>query len=348
MATSWRARRLRLIVLNRDASIARDMTRPWLERIVFRVVPAVVLATAFAGICVMTGTAWPVNSVVHEDGVRTLGGTILYFEHGARELLPDLILAMAVAGATRFFFPPTLAMTAAAQTSRARFGIVTAVVVAGILGGTAWTGGSAMVLDNLSQSHTRAGAPLVWGAHWRYHLLERLAQILLAFAVVGAIWVLRRRPETRPSGRRDRLLGTAVVLFGIATIAFRLTSEPFREPTFLGHQLRELFTHTLVTLPLALGTCLALARRWAPSRALGSRDRVWPIVAAAAAAVACGVFLLVASVRADAQSHGQAAGLAALLLPHLFEHSFGYVLVPAAAGLLYLWPRPSSRKGAVV
>jgi hypothetical protein len=138
------------------------------------------------------------------------------------------------------------------------------------------------------------------------------------------------------------LFAGALALFAGLTLLFHPTSEPFRDPAFLGHQLRELFTHTLVTLPLALGVCFELARKFSPAQGVRSNAPVWPIVLAGSAAVLSGAFLLVASVLTAAQSHGQATGLAALIFPHFAEHSLGYVLTPAAAGLMYLWPQGAS------
>jgi hypothetical protein len=300
-------------------------------------VPATVLATAFVGLCVMTGTPWPWTRVVHEDGVRTLLGTVFYFEHATRELLPDVLLALATAGAVRFFFPPSGGDRADAARRRWRLAIVSTLVLATILIGTALTEGSAAIAHNLSQLHTRAGAPLVWGAHWRYHLIERLAQIMLAFCIAGVVWILKGRPDTGAAGK-SRLYVAALLLFAGATALFKLTDEPFRDPVFLGHQVRELFTHGLVTLPLSLAVCLGLAERFSTATDTASNGGTWAIVATGLIGVVCAVFLLMASLGSDAQSHGQTPGLASLLLPHFAEHAFSYVLVPALAGAIYLWP----------
>jgi len=310
-----------------------------LQRAIFFGVPAAVLAVSFAGVCKLAGTLWPWNIVVHEDGVRTLLETIFYFEHATRELLPDIVLALAAAGAARYFYPPQGAGgNAEAWRWRRRFGAWTAAALAVILGGTAWFEGGQTILDNLSQLHTRAGAPLVWGAHWRYHLIERFAQILLAFSATGVLWMMDGRPDARQAPGRRLLFGGALAAFAGLTLLFHPTMEPFTEPTFLGHQIRELFTHTLVTLPLALGACFEMAQKFSADGRTRSNEGTWPIFVAGTVSVLCGAFLLAASVMTKAQSHGQTKGLAALLFPHFFEHSLGYVLVPALAGLLYLWP----------
>jgi hypothetical protein len=318
------------------------------ERAAFFLLPAFVLVVAFVGVCVIAGTAWPWTRIVHEDGVRTLLGTIFYFEHATRELLLDLTLALGVAGAVRYFFPPTLPTESGSAARWRKWLIVwAAVVLAVILVGTAVTEGAGAIGDNLAQLHTREGAPLSWGAHWRYHLIERFAEILLAFAVTGVIWILRGRPDARRFPRRSTLFLVALGVFAAGTIIFHPTLESFREPTFLGHAFRELFTHVLVTMPLALGVCFEMARRFSSiidSRSIHSRstESLWPIALAGALAIASGVFLLAGSVLTKAQAHGQKTGLAALLFPHFFEHTLGYLFVPTLAGALYLWPTSGS------
>jgi hypothetical protein len=239
----------------------------------------------------------------------------------------------------RGFFPPDDQHQAeVARRRRRRLAAITGAMLVVILGGTLLVNGGQAVVDNLSQSHTRAGAPLVWGAHWRYHFFDRLAQILAAFSAAGVVWLLSGRPRSRLASGRWRLYNAALLLFVAATLVFGMTTEPFRDPAFLGHQLRELFTHGLVTLPLALGVCLRLARRFSSPQGSETPAPVWSITLAAGASAAIAAFLLVASFLSGAQAHGQATGLAALLFPHFAEHALGYLFVPTLAGLLYLMP----------
>ena len=331
------------------------MKLPTLERALFFYLPALVLLVAFVGVCVQAGTPWPWNSVVHEDGQHTLLETIFYFEHATRELVLDAVLALAVAGAVRYFYPPSRAMSDP-ELARTRIGLAvcTLAVLALILGGTAYVNAfgryysaearGQAILDNLAQYPTRPGAPFVWGAHWRYHLLERFAEIALAFCVAGLFWLRDGRPEVGGARSGASLYAAALVVFALATLIFGVSAQPFRDPTYLGHQLRELVTHTLVTLPLAMGTCFMLARRFAlPPASTRSTLHAWPIYAAGAVGVACGAFVLIASVLLKAQMYGQKRTLAELLFPHFFEHSLGYVFVSALAGFLYLWPARDSR-----
>ena len=109
------------------------------ERALLIYLPALVLLVAFIAVCVQAGTPWPWNRVVHEDGQHTFLGTIFYFEHATRELLLDAALALAAAGAVRYFYPP--ARTGGDhELARMRIllGVAVAAALALILGGTAY------------------------------------------------------------------------------------------------------------------------------------------------------------------------------------------------------------------
>jgi len=324
-----------------------------LERRLFFYVPALVLAIAFVAVCLQAGTPWPWSRVVHEDGQHTLLGTIFYFEHATRELVLDTVLAVAIAGAVRYFYPPSEAVDTRLRRSRIAFALATLATLALILGGTAYLNafgphyaGEARgqsILDNLAQYPTRPGAPFVWGAHWRYHFVERFAEIALAFSLAGFVWLREGRPAA-PGRGGGALYAAALMVFAAATIIFGVSMLPFRDPIYLGHQLRELVTHTLVTLPLALGTCFVLARRYSRREPdVRSSLPAWTIYAAGIVAVVCGAYVLVAALVLKAQAYGQKKALAELLFPHFFEHTLGYLFVCALAGLLYLWPLRNRR-----
>ncbi len=320
------------------------------ERALFFYVPALVMLVAFVAVCVQAGTPWPWNRVVHEDGQHTFLETIFYFEHATRELALDSVLALAIAGAVRHFYPPS---RTSGDENLARMRVILAVAVLAtlvlILGGTAYVNAfgryytaearGQAILDNLAQYPTRPGVPFAWGAHWRYHLIERFAEIALAFTVAGLLWLRDGRPTARTRHSGASLYTGALLAFVAATLVFGVSTQPFRDPTYLGHQLRELVTHTLVTLPLAMGTCFVLARKFSvPISNARSTLRTWPIYAAGIVGVGCGAFVLIASVLLKAQTYGQKKTLAELLFPHFFEHTLGYLFVSALAGFLYLWP----------
>src|SRR5262249_9370864 len=179
--------------------VARRMSAPKRlpapERALFFYLPAVVLAVSFVAVCIQAGTAWPWDRIVHEDGQHTFLGTVFYFEHATRELVLDAVLALAIAGAVRYFYPPAAEGDAATARTRLALGLATLATIALILGGTAYLNAfgpyyanearGQSILDNLAQYPTRPGAPFAWGAHWRFHWIERLAEVALAFCVAG-------------------------------------------------------------------------------------------------------------------------------------------------------------------
>ncbi|MDH3266872.1 MAG: hypothetical protein OEM25_07905, partial [Gammaproteobacteria bacterium] len=146
-------------------------------------IPTLTLIVAYTAIALYTGNAWPWLEVVHESGDRTLIGTALYYEHAARELPLDVFLGMAVAASVLLVFPRPAQSQCSPQRARSnqrKLTVATVVVIGAIVGGTLWTGGTEMLLNNLLQMHTRPGEPLQWGAHWRYHLLSRFTLMLFS------------------------------------------------------------------------------------------------------------------------------------------------------------------------
>lgn len=303
--------------------------------------PFALLAVSFVVICLHAGSFSPWNLPVHEDGKRTFLNTVFYFEHAVRELPIDILLGMAAGAGVYLAFPQT---ATARRPFDGRDRILTAAALAAagvILGGAAWQGGAPMILDNLFQNHTRPGAPLVWGSHWRYHLLERLPMILTAVGL-GALLraVLGRSHDAR--GRAGVRMGGAVIgLYLALTVLFTPNLAalmlPFRDPQYLGHEAREIMTHAIVTLPLAFAGCMLLQGAWTTP---GSPQPVrlaqlaGPAVLALAAAGLAGYGVL-AAVASDAASHGQSADMVTLIFPHFFEHSLGYVLAPFTAAAAY-------------
>ena len=311
---------------------------------------AIVLLLAFIVICFHTGTIWPWTRVVHEDGRHTLVGTILYFEHGTRELPLDIILGVAIGGCVFFAFPPGPDGTKQAGSTRRilRLALMTAIVLTVILGGTAIRGGMPLVLDELLQNRTRFGVPLEFGSHWRYHLLERIAMILCSVGIAG---ILRMLSDGRPPVNARRGLVVAAASIGIyvaLTLVFshgRMFFEleqPFRDPQYLGHQAREVLTHALVTVPVAWGVCILLLSNRQTTFSAKSTSRNSRPSPAIAVTVMSGVFgvllatyVCVAALMAGAVSRGQTTDPVTLIFPHFFEHSFTYVLVSVVAALIY-------------
>jgi len=244
--------------------------------------------------------------VVHEDGRRTLLDTIFYFDHAVGELPLDLLLSAAVAGAVLCAFP------AAADRSLGKLAAVCLILDAIILAGA-----KERALY-LFQFHTRDDEPMVYGSHWHYHFLSQAALMLLPL-----IFVLIRY---------NRVLVAAWTLFAALTIVFGISSESFLNPRYLGHQTRELFTHTLVTIPLATAWIVGRTPRSAAGPQPGFKLNWKPFL----------IFLLLSTYLAGgvlltgARHQAQSADWTAVICAHFFEHTFSYLVVPAHAQLFYL------------
>jgi hypothetical protein len=293
-----------------------------------------VLAVAYLAIAGYTGDPWPWFEVVHESGDRTLLGTVFFFEHTARELPLDLILGAAVGGSALFVLPPKAGGAPGRGTRRRILAIGLLLVTAVIIGGTLSVGGWRMLEENLLQFPTRPGAPPQWGGHWRYHLLSHVMLMSVSLGLAGVMVWLARGPRGKGYRIGVRTFQLTAAWFAGFTIIFAPNLDPFLDPVFIGHQVRESLTHTLVTVPVAWGTCLWLAKpRWG-NEDNGTVSLRGPLLVGAAGLL-MGLFLLVSGLATSAASQGQSQSLVILLFPHFFEHSFSYVVAALTAGLVY-------------
>jgi hypothetical protein len=162
----------------------------------------------------------------------------------------------------------------------------------------------------LFQFHTRDDAPMVYGSHWHYHFLSQAALMVLPLAFVSL--------------KYNRVLVTAWAVFAALTVVFGISSDSFVDPRYLGHQARELFTHTLVTIPLAVAII-------ASSRAsFKFNPKLFSIFVLLSAYLAAGVLLT------GARHHTQSSDWTAVICTHFFEHTFSYLVVASHAPLFYL------------
>jgi hypothetical protein len=301
--------------------------------------PASLIALSYAAICLQAGTPWPWDHVCHEGGRRTLLTTVFYFQHAVRELPLDVLLGLAAAGAVRAFLPWEGPRPRGGSPRIAWAGVAAMVVCATmLLGSTAVVGGS-VTAKNLAQMFTRPGLELSWGAHWRYHLLAQAALMLAALALAGLHRAWRERRFV-PLGDTS-LYRTAIFLFLVLTLVFRPTLEPFVDVLFLGHQARELATHALITLPLALGVSLWVVERQRGKLVFGTAPSSFkPVRGAALIALSLTAWITLGALVTGAAGESQTSSLTALLAGHVFEHTFGYAIAPlTAATLSASWAR---------
>ncbi len=280
------------------------------------------LAVAYVTMAHNHASWWLWYEVVHEDGIRTFKDTVYFFEHALRELPLDLMLGITIGASVACSFPDSQVERRHDIAALATIAVTLAFIVVGAL---ICIGPSGIVVE-LSQSHTRNGAPLAWGAHWNYHLVSRMALILSAGSLVVLISGNAQWHEKSFLSTHRPLL-VSLGFFLLLSLLFRPTIAPFTDARFLGHQAREFITHILTTVPLALSCTLPFKSQRAPFRVRPRSDMIVLIAFSLSLALWLGIGALVT----DAQSQAQSNSLVPILAGHMFEHTFGFVLVPASA-----------------
>jgi hypothetical protein len=182
--------------------------------------------------------------------------------------------------------------------------------------------------------HTRPGEALIFGSHWRYHFLSRLMLMLVSFGLAGMMVLLLRGKQGAGGKTGQSVFIGALSLYFLLSLVFIPSLEPFLNPVFLGHQVREVFTHVLVTVPLGWWACLLLSGDNGRSFEHASISVGWSLLIGAGG-VLTGLFLLIGGLATSAASMGQTDNFTLLIGPHFFEHTFSYLLVPLVAGLTY-------------
>jgi hypothetical protein len=322
-------------VVSSEAQVRRFRLAAWLGLLL----PIAILIASYLAIATYSSTPLLWSVIVHESGDRTLQQTIFYYEHAAREIPLDIILGVAVAGSALFVIPPAVSQRAHSRVTGFAAGLAAA--TAFILGGTLWTGGIPMLTENILQYPTRPGEPLAWGGHWRYHLLSHVTLMLASFGLAAPILILTGRSKGYEDGLRT--LAVAVGAFLALAVLFVPGSDSFSNSVYIGHQAREVATHAIVTVPLALSTCLFLGRHAWGGRTAGTSPLAVALIVGGVG-VLVGLFLVIASLVTSAASQGQSDSLAVLIFPHVFEHTFSYVMTTLSAGLVFEWARHSATR----
>jgi hypothetical protein len=296
---------------------------PNITKRLFFYIPFTILATAFLAICVHFRTAWPWQVPLHEDGQRTFFETVVYFEHALGELPLEVLLSAAVAGWVVWLY----GLPAAKAGSLWNLGIIAVALDVTIFVGALTHVGARVAILHLLQYHTRDSEPMIFGSHWQYHLLAQLALMLLPsfVAQVGNL---------RPIANRPLILISSFASFAILTIIFGISAAPFTDARFLGHQARELFTHTLVTVPLAMGCCV-LIPRGEPATELTSNRRILSI-SAIVACILLAAYLGAGVLLTHSQRAAQSNDWIKVICGHFFEHTISYLVVTVHSVFFYL------------
>lgn len=294
----------------------------------FLALPLLTLIASYTIIALTQNTLSIWSLPVHEDGIRTFSGTVFYFEHAARELPLDIILGCAIGYAAAFGFGHH------SQIRPRNWWLGAASIYAVILIGTFAECGTQSLYLNIFQFHTRPNADLIWGAHWYYHFFSRLSLILLSF---GLGFLAKALTGAQSAYRDQRSMLVILAVFAALSLFFlgswKLPVLAVSDPVYLGHQAREIFTHGLVTVPLAFSLCLLLnSPKSLHQDRNKSESRYW-IIGVAISTIAFLIVLYVGlnAFLGDAVNLGQSSDFKTLLFPHFFEHSFTYLATPLTA-----------------
>jgi hypothetical protein len=285
---------------------------------------AVVLAGSCGVVVAALGPEALWRAPAHESEARSLLATALFPGHALREL-PHLALLSLL-----FLFawaPPSTGREA--RRLLGALGLATVGMGSVLFAWAALEAGPAAAWADLCQARAApdlAGA----GIHFRLHLASDLV-------LGGTFFAAGRLLGGPPAGGRLAWLAPAGAAAMLALGALVWGVDGVAGPRFVGHALREVETHAVVTLPALLAGVLWWRAEERAARSPGAVLRERPVVAALGVAAAAGVFLLAGLPGVDVARDGSAPGrsvplnLAAHHVEHLLD--VAYLLVAAAVAI---------------
>lgn len=276
--------------------------------------------------------------IVHENGKYTLLQTIFYFDHVLREMPIAILMSLSLAIAFYLHSPLTKSkMEPVAKRIYRNSFLLTIFLTVTVIAAAIYQNGVRSAALDLFQFRTRDEL-LEYGSHWHFHLLHTVYFFVASLAVVQ---ICRRLAppwlEMNPHGKS--LLVYWILFFTGLTVLFVPSLLPFSDARYLAHQMREIVTHSLTTLPLALATMLFYENRLdesvRPDLKTGTLrwgNYLLPIV------VAIPLFIFHRLSGVDILSIAQKkTGMGALLAFHFFEHLIDSILVASLSLFLYLF-----------
>jgi hypothetical protein len=317
-------------------------------------IPFLFLVAAYIKMAISYERVWLLDTVVHENGEYTLLDVVFYFRHFSWELLGKAVYSVYLIGAFHFHGRPL-----AKSDPRTRSAIpeakiflsavfVLALVAATILA-TASKVGIKETVQGLSQYRTSQQRPPDFGSHWRNHFLSNI----VLFSASSFSILLYRLVSDRGRWTRRRfavLLPLTSAVFVLLTLLFGLTRDPFETPTYLGHQLREIFgTDLPITMLLGMAVLIHLENKYdrrgvaAPRRKRNDvRRSLRYMTAWALPAIAITLYLVFKVLGLDIGGEidnlrgAEGWSVPDLFAWHFFEHCLDYAFVCGFVYFLYL------------
>ncbi len=328
-------------------------------------IPAVLIIGAYLYMTTYYQKLWLFNTIVHENGKYTLLEVIFYFRHFSWEMLIKTVYAFFTVGAFYFYGNPLsrnrkVSGLEIPSTWIALALLFVVVLLTTTVAATVKESGISETLLGFFQYKTAETRPLVFGSHWRNHfisnivLLSSTSAIILLYRIVffNGQWMRRKF---------NLLFPLSCGIFIVLTLVFGFTTDPFVTPSYLGHQLREIFgTDLTVTMAMAIGVLIYLERKFDSSgnrnKVVGERQVVKfrSLIIWGLSAVIPAIFLIVMVLSLDVSGEISSIGKTAdwsvidLFAWHFFEHSLDYIWVISLVSFLYLVTLKNELGGTII
>ncbi len=315
-------------------------------------IPLLTWVVSYAQMALKYHDIWLFNNVVHENGVLTLTGTILYFNHFMRELPIEAMWA--VFGVGVFLALGPCRSRSIAEDQRRQWVAILAIVLAAytiltIAGSIQAVTLKGTVLE-LAQARNRDEMEWSRGPHWRNHLLSNIASFGWFVFLVWAyrfFWEGRRYTASRTG--RNLILGS-LVFYVLASLAFGFNSDPFVNPQYLGHQFREILGNKIpLSSLILLGTLIYWERKTQSSemnqresllkRNLGWSWGLWSLVILVIPTLYLAIAILASGhvgTGIAKASGGRDWSVIDLFAFHYYEHILDHIFVMVLASVIYL------------
>jgi hypothetical protein len=282
------------------------------------------------------------NVLVHENGKFTLLETVLYYDHFLRELIISGFLAFFIVG---FFLYYNSAKPRNTSRKLGRYIIVCffslAIFLLIVFLGSIYKVGFEETLLSLFQYRTRDDL-IEFGSHWRFHFLSRIGLFTSSAAMIISYRIIYNKTQWKNSKFALLILIIASISYIIITLVFGITDQPFSDPRYLAHQVREFTTHNLCTTPILITLLCFLEEKITEenSNHLNTKTNwnlyihflFWSILS-----ILIPLFLWIrlrdTDISAVAQQNWPVWDLLAF---HFFEHCLDYIFVAILGVLIYL------------
>lgn len=316
-------------------------------------IPAVLLIGAYIHMAFRYQSFWLFNTIVHERGKYTLLEVIFYFRHFIWELPMKTIYAFLLVGSFFYFGNPRSDNKSAPAGLIPYHNIVISGLLVLIVGGlafymTANIYGLHEALSGLFQSRTSELRPLVVGSHWRNHFLSNIVLYTTSITIILLYRLIINRGfwQKRKFGI---LLPITAASYILVTISFGINLDPFQIPSYIGHQLREIFgTDLTITMLLTIGILIHLEQKYdnchyvKPTNTACRRKTLGYISWCLIVSIIISLFLITKVLTLDMNSEMAKLGSTAewskidLFAWHFFEHSLDYIYTCALVYCIYL------------